>query len=220
VKEFENQMTVSNPTQLNIEPMAGMSTFAKLSKLAYSTIPHKDIAELFPNNGLRIDDHYSGIDMLTIVDSLNDVLYIIFRGTDISNQTGNRLRDIIDDLGVVINDPKYVHRLERLRDVTIQAINAHPDINRVFISGHSLGGFIGTEIMNNDGLYKTFPNKEIEGVFFNIGSSPLNKTKHTNKHIIHYTTNNPSVSTVLLDAYRHIMVPPSQSNTHSLENFL
>jgi hypothetical protein len=197
-----------------------MKVFALLSKISY-TEERKRPLEL---HKYKMDqfielNHYSSNDVLTVQDKYSSIVIIAIRGTDIKNITNNRIRDLIQDYGILAGDDDAVTRTKKLISLVEKAISKFGK-NNVILTGHSLGGFISARI--SDLL-------NVKVIAFNIGSSLLDSKERENPNIIHYTTNNPlksiidfaSISTVLKDNYRTIIVRQKTGvDVHSINNFI
>lgn len=164
----------------------------------------------------HIDNRFSNEDAMTLVNS--DGLVILgLRGTDIGNVTGNRTRDLIEDIGIAFNKPEFISRLHSDERILRDVIKAYG--RNVILTGHSLGGYIGSRLAIKYRLW---------GKFFNIGSSPSDLESMSSKKIIHYTTNNIreklidplSITSVLRDNFRVIIIKPKINDLHALTNFL
>ena len=182
-----------------------MKMFALMSKIAY-TDERKRPLELnkYHLNQMTELNNYSNNDVMTVKDKYSSIVIISIRGTDIKNITNNRIRDLVQDYGILAGDDDAVTRTKKLISLVEKVISKFGK-NNVILTGHSLGGFIACRI--SDLL-------NVRVIAFNIGSSLLDGKERDNKNIIHYTTNNPlkgiidiaSISTVLKDNYRTIIV--------------
>jgi hypothetical protein len=196
-----------------------MKMFALMSKIAY-TDERKRPLELnkYHLNQMSELNNYSNNDVMTVKDKYSSIVIIAIRGTDIKNITNNRIRDLVQDYGILAGDDDAVTRTKKLISLVEKAISKFGK-NNVILTGHSLGGFIACRI--SDLL-------NVRVIAFNIGSSLLDGKERDNKNIIHYTTNNPlkgiidiaSISTVLKDNYRTITVKQKTGvDIHSINNF-
>ena len=163
-------------------------------------------------------NNYSNNDVMTLKDKKTNIIIIAIRGTDIKNVTNNRIRDLVQDYGILVGDDENVKRTKKLIYLVEKAINTFGK-NNVILTGHSLGGFISARISDLLG---------VKAIVFNMGSSFLDGKERENPNIIHYTTNNPlkgiidiaSISTVLKDNYRTIIVKQKAGvDLHSINNF-
>ena len=196
-----------------------MKVFALLSKISY-TEEKKRPLELhkYHLNQMTELNNYSSNDVLSVKDKYSSFVIIAIRGTDIKNVTNNRIRDLVQDYGIIKGDDEGVTRTKKLISLVEKTINTF-GINNVILTGHSLGGFISARISDLLG---------VKAIVFNMGSSLLDGKERENLNIIHYTTNNPlkgiidiaSISTVLKDNYRTIIVKKKAGvDTHSINNF-
>ena len=197
-----------------------MKMFALMSKIAY-TDERKRPLELnkYHLNQMTELNNYSNNDVMTVKDKYSSIVIISIRGTDIKNITNNRIRDLVQDYGILAGDDDAVTRTKKLISLVEKVISKFGK-NNVILTGHSLGGFIACRI--SDLL-------NVRVIAFNIGSSLLDGKERDNKNIIHYTTNNPlkgiidiaSISTVLKDNYRTIIVKQKAGiDVHSINNFI
>jgi hypothetical protein len=196
-----------------------MQIFALLAKISY-TEERKRPLELhkYKMDQFTELNHYSSNDVLTVKDKYSSFVIIAIRGTDIKNLTNNRIRDLVQDYGILAGDDNSVTRTKKLIFLVEKAIYKFGKKN-VILTGHSLGGFIACRISDLLG---------VKVIAFNIGSSLLDGKERENPNIIHYTTNNPlkgiidiaSISTVLKDNYRTIIVKQKSGvDVHSINNF-
>lgn len=208
-------MTDSRPIKVRLN----MSFFARLAWISY--LPIKKIAaalkEHFPKyrfDVIDVNNDYFIVDAVVHGTSYK-TRFITFRGTDFNNLTNNKLRDLADDFGIVINKLSYITRLRDIEKIVTRYITPH-----MFFVGHSLGGYIGA--------YMSRKFKKAARLF-NIGSSPINHTTDTNPLVIHYTTNDIkrgiidplSITAVSLDNYKTYIVPVKKGLTiHTIDNFI
>ena len=197
-----------------------MKIFALLSKISY-TEERKRPLELnkYHLNQMTELKNFSSNDVLTVKDKYSSFVIIAIRGTDIKNITNNRIRDLVQDYGILAGDDDAVSRTKKLISLVEKVISKFGK-NNVILTGHSLGGFIACRI--SDLL-------NVRVIAFNIGSSLLDGKERDNSNIIHYSTNNPlrgiidiaSISTVLKDNYRTIIVKQKVGiDVHSINNFI
>ena len=197
-----------------------MKIFALLSKISYTEEIKRPIElNKYHLNQMTELKNFSSNDVLTVKDKYSSFVIIAIRGTDIKNITNNRIRDLIQDYGILVGDDEAVRRTKKLISLVENAIYKFGKKNVILI-GHSLGGFIACRISDLLG---------VRVVAFNIGSSLLDGKERDNTNIIHFTTNNPfkgiidiaSISTVLKDNYRTIIVKQKAGvDIHSINNFI
>lgn len=196
----------------------GMLVFAILSKASYSSTPG-DVLESFGlSSQFQILRQYTNGDMLTVKDKSSNKVIIAIRGTDDKNKTGNRIRDLTSDYGIVTGDDDRVYRKKEVETVVKRVVKRFTKEN-VILTGHSLGAWVATKIADDLG---------VKAVVFNIGSSLMDDRTGKNDDITHYTTNDVfkgvidplSVSSVLRDDYRTIKVKKKDGvGVHSIDNF-
>ena len=197
-----------------------MKIFALLSKISYTEEIKRPLEfHKYHLNQMTELKNFSSNDVLTVKDKYSSFVIIAIRGTDIKNITNNRIRDLIQDYGILVGDDEAVRRTKKLISLVENAIYKFGKKNVILI-GHSLGGFIACRISDLLG---------VRVVAFNIGSSLLDGKERDNPNITHYTTNNPlkgiidiaSISTVLKDNYRTIIVKQKVGiDVHSINNFI
>ena len=196
-----------------------MKMLALMAKISY-TDEKKRPLELhkYHLNQFTELNHYSNNDVMTVKDKYSSFVIIAIRGTDIKNVTNNRIRDLVQDYGILAGDDEAVRRTKKLIYLAKKVIDKFGR-NNVILTGHSLGGFISARISDLLG---------VKAIVFNMGSSLLDGKERDNPNIIHYTTNNPfkgiidiaSISTVLKDNYRTIVVNQKAGvDIHSINNF-
>ena len=197
-----------------------MKIFALLSKISYTEEIKRPIElNKYHLNQMTELKNFSSNDVLTVKDKYSSFVIIAIRGTDIKNITNNRIRDLVQNYGILAGDDDAVTRTKKLISLVEKAISKFGK-NNVILTGHSLGGFIACRI--SDLL-------NVRVIAFNIGSSFLDGKERENPNIIHYSTNNPfkgiidiaSISTVLKDNYRTIIVKQKAGvDIHSINNFI
>jgi hypothetical protein len=197
----------------------GMVAIAILNRVASSPDPSKTLEEFGFNNQFQILRQYTTPDVLSVKDKFSGNVYVIIRNTDFKNKTGNRIRDFVQDYFIARGQKENVTRkfeIEKLVKRLIKRFGA----DKITISGHSLGGYIGTEIATE---------LDLKGVMFNIASSIADRNTRKSDKITNYTTNNPlrgvidplSVTSSLRDDYKTKIVPRKEGKgVHDLDNFI
>lgn len=196
----------------------GMLIFAILSKASYSSTPEEVLKTFGLSNQFQILKQYTNTDMLTVKDKSSNKAIIAIRGTDDKNKTGNRIRDLVSDYGIVTGRDDRVYRKAEVEVIVKKVIKRFTKDN-VILTAHSLGAWVATKLSDELG---------VKAVVFNIGSSPMDDRTGKNDNIIHYTTNDIlkgkvdplSITSALRDNYRTIKVKQKDGvSIHSIDNF-
>ena len=197
----------------------GMVIVAILNKVAYSPDPRKTLEGFGFSNQFQILRQYSTPDVLSVKDKSGGNVFVIIRGTDKHNKTGNRIRDLVQDYAILKGEKENVTRKFEIEKLVKRLIKRFGK-DKIILSGHSLGSYIGTEIANELNL---------KGIMFNIASSPADTDTRKNDKITHYTTNNPlrgvidplSITSSLRDDYKTKIVSVKKGKgVHDLDNFI
>ena len=199
-----------------------MIKFAILCKASSSRVDQRrQVLDQFPTLDVQMLPEYSNEDVMCVRDQQTGSTILAIRGTDNRNKTGNRLRDVISDLFILINRKELMPRLVEIEKLVERLIQRYGK-DRV---GHSLGGFLAVSVAEDLG---------VKAKVFNVGSSPFNGgwrgfTPTDNKNITVFTTNDPfkllidplSITSTLRDDYKTYRVPKKENiGIHSIDNFL
>ena len=188
-----------------------------------------------PNPQSVLDKVSRGSKYTILEESVNDMvvknnntgkIILVMKGTDISNLKGMKQSDLIQDIGILINNPKFVTRTEKMENKTEELIKKYGKEN-VILTGHSLSAYMASEISGDLG---------VKAIAFNIGSSPFNRNRFNrvkgNKTTKHYTTNvgsnfDPiSLTSARVDNYDRVQVEPKENigsgilKNHTIDHFL
>ena len=89
-----------------------MIKFAILCK-ASSSAGRQQVLDQYSSGTLDVQilDEYSNEDVMCVRDQQTGEVILAIRGTDNKNKTGNRLRDVISDLFILINRKELMPRL-------------------------------------------------------------------------------------------------------------
>ena len=202
--------------------MYASEVYARLCKVSYEYEHSREtvLHELLGNKFQIVSD-LSSRDVLVLTDG--DIYIVAFRGTDLARDPYRAFADLIHDLNIAIGKNDRVYRIQEAQAVIEQLLRMVPK-EKIEITGHSLGGFVGINISQKYGL---------KAVLFNIGSSPLDKVgvRRDLKNVTHYTTNDlrkvpPVIDILSISAlflyrtkYYIVKVKPGLSN-HTINNFI
>ena len=203
--------------------MYSSETFARICKVSYEyehdreTVLHRLLGDKF-----TILKDYSDRDILT-VRAQNGIYIVAFRGTDLVSRGISRgVSDLISDINIAIGKNEQIYRIQQGNDLIIKLFQSGISKNKVILTGHSLGGFVGVNLATKH---------KLKAVLFNIGSSPLDSVgvRRNLKNISHYTTNNIkrgiidilSISSLFLYRIKYyiVKVKPNMS-IHTINNFI
>lgn len=159
----------------------------------------------------------SNKDVLVLQHKKDKSVIMVARGTDISNSTGNRMRDLYEDTHIALGTfDKMSSRKQDLETLYKKLVHKYKN---VVLTGHSLGGRLATSIGNeNEGV----------AVAFNEGSSPLDNvftTKQYHDDVVHYRTSHDGVSYSSAQPHTHTINQTHKTlyskitNAHGIKNF-
>jgi hypothetical protein len=198
--------------------------YAGLSSLAYkSTEERKKKAP----KGFLLDEGLSNPDVAIFYNPNTKEMVSAVTGSRFGDKE-NRFRDIRSDLGIVLGVDRLGNRTKEVSAVVKKASAKYKDYDKT-LTGHSLGGKVGSNISKQTG---------IPAVIFNQGSSPLSAVTdrlarmfgrdHKNSKVIHYTTGTDvlSISSKVLgneDETNVVDMKPGAKKgiveNHSISNF-
>ena len=195
--------------------------YAVLNQAVYSPDP-QEILNKYKRGYFKILRETTNY--LIVKDDRNGKINFVVKGTDIGDVKGMRMKDLKEDLHIVLNKPETMSRLRNQKEIARELVKKYGREN-VIVTGHSLGGYITADIANS---------LDIKGVAFNIGSSPKKLIPSYNKNITHYTTNDIkkgildplSMTSAGRDFYDKVRVPPKEGvgkgiiKYHTIEHFL
>ncbi len=196
---------------------------ALLNKAIYSNNPQSVLNKSKRGNKFKIIDE--DINYMVVEDDKGEVIVVV-KGTDISDVKGQRKADLLQDLGILLNDDRMVTRISQIDNVVKKLQTKYGD--NITVTGHSLGAYIANKVSLDN---------EIKGVVFNMGSSPFNRIRKgigqlDNDLLTHYTTNvgtniDPvSMTSARVDDFETIQVQPNQEigsgviKYHTIDHFL
>ena len=190
--------------------------FARLSKIVYleQNKRWKALRELNADNrdsSFWIIKHFNSVDFMTVYDIGCKKVIIAFRGTDIEDKTGNKIRDLQADGWIATGRFSSSARFKEAVEITESVLKNYKD---VIVTGHSLGGKLAFDISKKFGL---------PAIVFNMGSSPLNVG--SNDKSVHFNTNKSgfdylSASSYYLDDQKTVDVVKKLDNSHTIDNFI
>lgn len=172
---------------------------ARLSKAVYTNKKKVD--------GWQLDEELSNIDRG--VYHKDNKAKIVFRGTDPTNK-----RDVGTDILVSLGLERYSSRLRNSEKTVALAIQKY-GLENVSLTGHSLGGFIASQISLKNGIPATG---------FNTSMSPFEFTKGRKYKDFHSVSSfyDPIsyFTRKFVDVKQHTIVNPKLWNPHTLFNYI
>lgn len=202
--------------------MYSSEVYARLCKTSYEyeELREKVITELL-GDMFQIVPEYTNRDILTVREG--DMYTVALRGTDLVRDPYRAFSDLFQDVNIAIGKNDRVYRIDQASAV-LQEMFKHISKERIILTGHSLGGFVGANLAER---------YQMKAVLFNIGCSPLDAVgvRRGLKNITHYTTNNLgvfppvidvlSVSSLFIYRFPYYIVPvKSGLSKHTIENFI
>lgn len=193
--------------------------YALLNKAIYNPNPQSVLDK--SKRGEKFDILEEDINYMVVKNLDNDQVTLVLKGTDITDVKGQRRDDLIQDIGILLNNEDMVTRTKEMDIIAKRLINEYGDID---VTGHSLSGYMANIISRDN---------NIDASVFNMGSSPFKKsTREKNDNLTHYTTNfgtnvDPiSITASRLDKFKTIQVEPNQDigsgilKYHTIDHFL
>jgi len=102
------------------------------------------------SDGFYVATDYNGINASSVatVARSSDALFLAFRGTDIDSATD--YSDVVEDIGFgSLSMTAHYERYQPLFNAIDTYLESHPSINKVYVTGHSLGGEMANMYMYN-----------------------------------------------------------------------
>ena len=206
---------------------------AILSKAAYAAGNRNQIEQILHDYDL--DDKVvvmseTDIDDVVVRNKDTGNIVVAVRGTDLSNTTGNRVRDVSNWPAVALGWASINSRVQRIQKDIKKIQQDYPDSN-IYLTGHSLGGWISSAIAEKTGLKavvfnpasgldnvtNTFKNKMINLV---MGHSPHNVIVYTTNKLEKGVVDPASVLSVFGNSVVHHVNQKDGLDVHSIDNFV
>tara|TARA_R110000803_G_scaffold92288_2_gene159778 strand:+ start:278 stop:2107 length:1830 start_codon:yes stop_codon:yes gene_type:complete len=198
--------------------------YALLNSAMYDPNPQSVLDKV--ERGRKYTIIEESVNDMVIRNNENNKFILVIKGTDISDKKGMKKSDLIQDLGILLNNKDMVTRTKEMENKTEKLIKKYGKEN-IVLTGHSLAGYIVSEISGD---------LNVPAVAFNTGSSPFNRNRNNrvkgNNSTTHYTTNTGSnfdpvsLTAARVDNYNRIQVEPNQEigtgilKYHTIEHFL
>ena len=198
--------------------------FALLNSAMYDPNPKSVLDKV--KRGSKYTILEENVNDMVVKDKNTGKIILVIKGTDISDKKGMKKDDLIQDLGILLNNKDMVTRTKQMENKTEELIKKYGKEN-IILTGHSLAGYIVSEISGY---------LDVNAIAFNTGSSPFNRNRYNrvkgNNTTTHYTTNvgsnfDPvSLTAARVDNYNRIQVEPNQEigsgilKYHTIDHFL
>jgi len=139
-----------------------------------------------------------------------DTIVIAVRGTDISNESSNRGRDMSHWPAIFVGASKNDKRVQEVREL-IKSIRASHPLNKIILTGHSLGGWVSATLAKEMNL---------KAVVFNPGSGIDAPFRDFDKNVLVFKTEGDVVSAT--SSGNNVIVLPKKDSlgAHDLDNFV
>ena len=193
--------------------------YALLNKAIYNPDPESVLNR--SQRGRKFTILEEEINYMVVRNTLNGQTTLVLKGTDIKDLKGQRTADLVQDVGILLNNEDMVTRTKEMDAIAKRLKEEYGDID---VTGHSLSGYMANKISRDN---------DIDAIVFNMGSSPFKKSsREDNPNLVHYTTNvgssiDPiSVTAARLDKFETIQVQPDQDigsgiiKYHTIDHFL
>ncbi|MHA2358268.1 MAG: YqiA/YcfP family alpha/beta fold hydrolase, partial [Candidatus Heimdallarchaeaceae archaeon] len=202
--------------------------YALLNKAIYSNNPKKVLDSSEYGKDVEIIKERTNYMVVQMPDFGRNRAVIVVKGTDISNVKGQRQADLLQDVGILLNDEQMVTRTKEIDKIVKKLLDSKIDPTDIIVTGHSLGGYIANKVSKDN---------DISGVVFNMGSSPIGRIRKNigrleNENLTHYTTNVGanvdfvSATSARFDKFNTVQVEPNQDigsgliKYHTIDHFL